>query len=173
LEEARRRQVEIDRPAVLEEMTAQRTQRGLLRQRELAAWLDENGTSGREYQTLALESRLARAGAALSPLTLARHVVAELKWSGEFAALARRARDKARLLADRQGEADPHDPRPGDLALVLWHFEARLGEPVPQDLDGYARALGLEGRRDLYRVLAREHVYSGLRQHVPKEDGSA
>lgn len=165
LEEARRGNVEIDRRALRDESSRHRERHGLLRRHDLAAWLEANGLGEREYEVLVRESRLAEAGAALAPEALARHVVAGLKWSGEFAALRRRALEKAGALAAAgYGEAGAGRAEARHLNLMVWYFERRRDEPVPHDLDAYARSLGLSTRQELYRVLEREYLYSRMRQ---------
>ena len=135
-----------------------------MRRRDLATWLEQNEITERQYEILTRDSRLARAGAELSPEALSRHVIAELKWSGEFAALNRRALDKEAVLA---GAPDPEPAGRAtvrQLNLVVWYFERRLGEPVPEDLDDHAQSLGFGSRQDLYRVLEREYLYCLMRQ---------
>jgi len=165
LADARRRNVEVDRRGLRDESARHRERHGLLRRHDLAAWLEANGIGEREYEVLLRESRLAEAGAALSHEALARHVVAELKWSGEFAALKRRALEKADALAAAgYDEAGAGGAEARHLNLVVWYFEQHEGEAVPEDLDAYAKSLGLETRQRLYRVIEREYLYSQMRQ---------
>lgn len=164
LDEARSRNVTVGRSELLDEISRHRTRHGLMRRRDLATWLEQNEITERQYEILTRDSRLARAGAELSPEALSRHVIAELKWSGEFAALNRRALDKEAVLA---GAPDPEPAGRAtarQLNLVVWYFEQRLGETVPEDLDDHAQSLGFGSRQDLYRVLEREYLYCLMRQ---------
>ena len=43
-------------------------------------------------------------------------------------------------------------------------FEQHGGEAVPEDLDAYAKSVGLETRQGLYRVIEREYLYSQMQQ---------
>lgn len=158
IEAARRRSAEVDRSKLVEEMSRHRTRNNLLRRRALDEWLDGNDLGEQEYELLLGESHLIETGATLSPDALARHLLAELKWAGEFAALKHRAIGKARIL-DAAGPAAGGTSPADRLKAVLWYFEERLGQAVPDDLDGYARSLGLEGRGELYRILEREYLY--------------
>lgn len=158
LDAARRRRTEVDRSALVEEMHRHRSQNRLLGRRELRDWLADNELDERDYEALLGESRLIEAGSALPPVPLARHLLAELKWSGEFAALKRRAIEKARVLDAAAPGANSSSPS-ARLKPVFWYFEERLGQAVPDDLDGHARSLGLEGRDELYRILEREYLY--------------
>ncbi len=77
-----------------------------------------------------------------------------LRLGGDYARLARRAEAKAAARA-----SSPPAPRPGTLELRLWHFERRLGRPMPQNVAGYARALGFAGTAEFDDALRREYVY--------------
>ena len=152
---ARRDGAEPDRRALAETMGRHRGENRLARRSDLAAWLDRNGLDEADYEALVTESHLAAAGSDLPPDALSRHLVAELKWTGTFAGLRDRAAAKARAL----GNGGPAPAGPERLRAVVWYFEERLGRAVPDDLDGHARTLGLEGRDELCRILEREYLY--------------
>lgn|GEM_PF-3876359 len=118
------------------------------------------------YEALVAESSRIEAGSALPPEALARHLLAELKWSGDFAALKRRATDKAQAVGVAAQDDSPAPPVE-NLKPVIWYFEERLGREIPDDLDAYTRAVGLPGRQELYRILRREYLYwrSGEDRH--------
>jgi hypothetical protein len=169
LEAARRRGTAVDRKALIEEMSRHRSRNRLLKRRELGEWLESNDLDERDYEALLGESRLIEAGAAQPPGSHTRHLLAELKWAGEFALLKHRAIDKARVL-DAVGPAAGVPSPAGHLKSVLWYFEERLGQVVPDDLDDYARSLGLEGREELYRILEREYLYCKSVQDAQERD---
>ncbi len=88
------------------------------------------------------------------------YLLDQLRASGDYARLAQRAQSKQRRLA----ETGMEDPSPADAgldadALMAWYFEERAGRPVPLDLRGYSRELGLENRLALERLAAREYCY--------------
>jgi hypothetical protein len=92
---------------------------------------------------------------------LDRRVVDELRATGDYARLARRAWHKQRLLA----EGGLESPRLADVgldapALLAWYFEQRLGRPAPADLGGYLAEVGLADREALEREALRELIYS-------------
>lgn len=173
LDEARRQRASIDRSELVDEMSRHRIRSRLTRRQDLTAWLDSNQIDERGYENLLRENRLVEAGSKLPPETLARHIIAELKWSGDFASLKRRALDKAKALADSgHVETDPGQAQSSHLNLVVWYFEQRLDRPIPEDLDLYARSVGLGTRQELYRVLEREYLYSRLQDDDLNADPS-
>jgi len=173
LDQARRQRASSTKSELVDEMSRHRTRNRLMRRQDLTVWLDSNQIDERDYETLLSENRMVEAGSELPPETLARHIVAELKWSGDFASLRRRALDKARVLGDA-GRVDngPGQARPNHLNLVVWHFEQRLDRAIPEDLDAYARSVGLGTRQELYRVLEREYLYSRLQDDDLNADPS-
>ena len=169
LEAARRRGAKFDRSALIDEMSRHRSLNHLMRRRDLGKWLEGNNLDERDYEALLGESHLIKAGSAMPPDSLARHLLAELKWTGEFSALMLRAIDKARVL-DAAGPDTAGSSPAARLKLVIWYFEERLGQAVPDDLDGYARSLGLEGRDELSRILEREYLYCQFVQDGQERD---
>ena len=169
LDEALRRGSNVDRSALVEEMTRHRSRNRLLQRRDLGKWLEDNDLDERDYEALLGESRLIEAGSALSPGSLSRHLLAELKLAGEFAALKHRALDKAQVLA----AADPAtgDRSPADrLKAVFWYFEQRLDQTVPDDLEAYSLSLGLESMDELFRILEREYLYCQSTSDGPERE---
>ena len=79
-----------------------------------------------------------------------------LRVDGHYEALARRAADKRARLA---GRPEPRY-RESELAALVEALCARRRIAVDGDLDLAARALGLAGRRELFRLLADEHHYA-------------
>jgi hypothetical protein len=173
LDQARRQRASCTKSELVDEMSRHRTRNRLMRRQDLTVWLDSNQIDERDYENLLSDNLMVEAGSELPPETLARHIVAELKWSGDFASLRRRALDKARVLGDAgRVEKGPGQARPNHLNLVVWHFEQRLDRAIPEDLDAYARSVGLGTRQELYRVLEREYLYSRLQEDDLKADPS-
>ncbi len=134
-----------------------RARLGLFRQADVARWCAENGLDPEDFARLAEdEARLAALDAALD-----RDLLDQLRLDGGYGRLLARARDKrAALAAGGREDSAPADCGLTSIALVAWHFETRLGRAIPEDLDSYVRRLGVAGRTDFYRALAREWLYS-------------
>lgn len=133
--------------------TAFRAARGLYDRGALDRWcaaagLDPAGFRRLMAEEAALEAMLAEEGPALAAAMLS-----ELRADGGWPALSARARDKQALAAPGGPAQQPLYP------LAQWFFEERLGREVPEDLDLFARRLGLPGRDALARILARELSY--------------
>ncbi len=148
-------------PAKLDEEVAEfRRVRGLHEPEALARWLDEQGLSPEGLFRLVRDGTLATRIQTLAAAELGRHVEDSLRESGDYAALAARARDKQAALAARGLD----NPSLGDSELPLpqlwrWYFEERLGRPVPDDLPAYARSLDLAGEGALLRAVLKEWQY--------------
>lgn len=131
-----------------------RAERGLYARAALEAWMVENGLDAAAMMRLVedearLDAVSARAGAALDAA-----LADELRLSGAWTRLARRAREKTAALSG-QGSA----PNPDPMALRLWFFQHRLGRPVPDDLAGFVRELGFATLADFDKALHREILY--------------
>jgi hypothetical protein len=116
--------------------------------------------AGRGYDGTSLLAGAARRrarqllAAQLPVALLERHILAELRASGDALALGRRAEQKRRALAETRLTR----PVPTDH-LIAWHFQ-RLGAPVPADLEAYARALDLPGPDAFHRSLLDEYLFA-------------
>ena len=142
-----------------------RTRLGLFRRSDLDRWCSENNLDATDFARLVdEETRLAEIEARLDP-HLGRDLLDQLRLDGTYSRFAARAAQKRAALADSGHEdADPAAAGPTPIALVAWHFEARLGRAMPDDLDSYVRRLGFTGRSDFYRALARERLYLTIRE---------
>jgi hypothetical protein len=144
-----------DQAARRRALAAMRKSRGLLRQRDVEDWcracdLDENGLSrlaGDEARLDALKHREAE-DATEQQLDL-------LRLEGGYGALKARAEQKEQALA---GLAEPVLDERSVAKLVSWHAMLHH-ERVPDDFDGYARALGFADAVDLSRALWREEKW--------------
>jgi hypothetical protein len=148
-------------PEALDEKVADfRRARGLHAPEALATWLAEQGLTPEGLFRLVRDRSLADRTQAFAEPELGRHLNDRLRESGDYAALAARARAKQEALAARGLD----NPSLGDCDLPLpdlwrWYFEERLGRRVPADLDAYARSLDLSGEEALLRAVLRERQY--------------
>ena len=132
-----------------------RKSRGLLRQRDVEVWcrardLDEDELSRLADDEARLDAlRYREAGDATGQqLDL-------LRLEGDYAALKAQAERKERALA---GLAEPVLDERAVATLVSWHAMLH-DERVPEDFEGYARALGFADAADLGRALWRERTW--------------
>ncbi|MGH6929050.1 MAG: hypothetical protein ACREEV_12095 [Dongiaceae bacterium] len=134
---------------------------GLLRRADVERWCAENGLDPAQFARLTEdEARLSAADATLAP-ALKSDLLDEIRLDGSYARYRDRARDKRSYLVSRgQDEVGPTDCGLTPIALVAWHFERRVGRPIPDDVAWYARRLGLTRTADFYRALTREWLYS-------------
>jgi hypothetical protein len=92
--------------------------------------------------------------------------------SGAYERLANRARHKADAL--RHLWPDDSDVPlvfgPDAMQVRMWFFEHRLGRPMPDDFEEFARRLGLSSASEFDRALRREWMYS--RQEVRPDSTS-
>ncbi len=160
LEVARLHGLALPPEALAEKVEDFRRVRGLHEPEALAAWLAAQGLTPEGLFRLVRDGSLAGRTQAFAAPDLGRHLHDRLRESGDYAALAARARDKQKALAARGLD----NPSLEDCDLPLpdlwrWYFEERLLRPVPDDLDAYARSLDLAGEEALLRVALRERQY--------------
>lgn len=90
-----------------------------------------------------------------------------LRIQGIYPALSVRARRKSAVLT---GSSTPQPPAP---QLLQWYFENHRNQPVPLDVDAYARRLGLEDDKGFLNLISREYQYlneSRVDNIVPTSD---
>lgn len=130
-----------------------------------SAWLDEQGLDQEAFfHMMRREARL-RWVEAVSEPELRRHLADQLRAMGCHGRLHARAVAKRDALereglraADLAGAGDGDGD--DDASLLRWYFEARLGRPVPEDLEGYAERLGFGHPAALLRALRIERWYA-------------
>ncbi|MGF1624692.1 MAG: TfuA-like protein, partial [Alphaproteobacteria bacterium] len=143
----------VDRAAIRAAFARFRTERGLFSRAALDDWIAGNGLDETAFE------RLIAAEANIE--TLARDIdlqpfmLDELRVRGRFGPLRARARAKQDAVAGSAGV-----PAMPLRLLAEWFFESRLQGEVPDDLDGFAREIGLDGREELARILTHELVYT-------------
>ncbi len=159
--EADRRRLTVDRAALSDAINRFRTKHQLFTRTALDRWVAQNDIDPRSFELLmADEARLEALSSSVEP-ALDGQLLAELRLSGEFPRLAERARSKQRILT----ELGLENPEPRDVGATLvelraWYFESRLGRPMPDDVDHFARELGFTSRTEFDRALVREYLYA-------------
>ena len=157
---ADRRGLKVERPAVKDALGRLRGAFGLYRRAELDRWMAANDLTVAEIERLMEDEARLEAAAPLLEPALDRPLLDHLRVSGAYQRLADRAKRKQAAIKD----LGLSDPEPVDLGLTpivlaLWYFEKRLGQAMPDDLDAFSRALGLAGRAEFYRLIAREYLF--------------
>ena len=161
--QARRQGISADQAVLRDEMNIHRTNSGLLRRKQLIQWLIENDLSEAAYEHFLGEGWLAKTAVQLSSQQLDGHILAELKVSDRYQALKQRAQAKRQMVpGGSQAAGSPVTDGISDLKLLDWYFEQCLDLPVPEDVDAYARSIGLASRSELCRLLHCEREYLSM-----------
>lgn len=154
---ARREGLNVSPQATRATLARVRGAHGLFTRAELDAWLERNHLDAGSLEALIEDQARADALAGSWGPALERDLLDELRLAGTYERLAARARQKKQALATNDVADDGSAPSPA--ALRLWFFEQHLGRPVPDDLDGYLRDLGIESSADFDSALRREWLY--------------
>lgn len=155
-DEAHRINHQPGRDDLVELVAAHRAQARLPRQADLVKWLEKNDLAPQDYESmLADQSRLLAVTAARAD-TLDPTILANLRQTGDYPDLRDRVQRKAAELADQPARKGPSLDR---LQVLIWYFETRLDQPVPDDLESYARSLGLAGRDAFYELIEAEFLF--------------
>ncbi|WP_421997530.1 TfuA-like protein [Roseovarius confluentis] len=155
IEDAERRGARADRETLRAVMDRHRRLNNLSRRDAVLDWLEANDLDETCYEALLAEAALIEDTRAARSSGLDGHIMSELRWSGAYSELKARAEAKARAIVENGAQASPDR-----LRLLVWFFETRLGRPVPDDPDAFARSLGLDGRDELIALIAREFLYN-------------
>ena len=170
--QARRQGITADQAVLRDEMDIHRRKHGLLRRKQLIDWLGENDLDEATYEQFLREGWLARIAIDMSARQLDGHILAELKAADAYRALQQRADAKRQVLSGDTGTTDnPAGDGISDLHVLDWYFEQCLGQAVPDDLDAYARAIGLASRAELCRLLRNEREYLSMTGGQDLHDG--
>ncbi len=154
-EEAKRSGYSPDRNDLMQQMTLHRSQARLARHADLLQWFEENDMTLPQYETWLADQNHTEAAIAQRRDHLDAALLDELRRTGDYAAFRDRAADKARVLETR---TTPDDPT-RHIRMLIWYFETRLDQAVPDDLESYATALGLDGRDALIELIETEFLY--------------
>ena len=84
-------------------------------------------------------------------------LIARLRLSGDYPALARRAREKLAVLARFPANTM------ADAQLLFWHFRQQRKQDIPENIASYASDLGLHDETQLIELLRREHLFLSKR----------
>jgi hypothetical protein len=94
---------------------------------------------------------------------LDRHVVDELRFTGDYPRLSRRAVHKQQVLASHGlAEPSPSDAGIGESELLTWYFARAFGISVPLDLEAFLPEIGVPSVGALRQEALREYLYAQL-----------
>lgn len=85
-------------------------------------------------------------------VAISRQVPHVLRLQGDLHKVLERARAKRAVVASSQRAT--HEP-----GLIAWYFRERLRQPMPEDVDAYARGLGLASASALESAISRERLF--------------
>jgi hypothetical protein len=137
-----------------------RRERGLFETSQFDEWIAAQEVD--DVDSYFRNEALFRRGAAGSEAEVVPHVVDFLRATGEYEAIAQRARSKRRALAAHGVEqAGVKDAGISEDALWRWFFKVHLGNSMPSNLAAYARA-EQTSEADLLSAIAAEYCYSVL-----------
>jgi len=129
--------------------------------KSLERWLDQNHLDREELRRWMEDEVRLRWVEDFAELEVSTHLLNHLRKTGHFSGLAARAIDKDRGLRS-MGLQNPAVADTGKTQeeLLRWYFESRLGDPVPEDVGGFARRAGFENEDAFLLALVREFCYS-------------
>ncbi|WP_282119447.1 TfuA-like protein [Ruegeria atlantica] len=153
-EEAAEQDRQPDRDALIRQMTDHRAMAGLSHKTHLMEWLTANDLKLAEYEDILADAARIDAAVAARLTQLEGPLLAELKRTGKYTDLRERAaaKEKAAIVNGHPSGADR-------LRMVVWYFETRLDQDVPDNLDSYATSLGLSGRAELGELIEAEYLF--------------
>jgi len=145
---------------VSQAITAFRERYSLFSRVELDRWLEQHHLDAQSFEQLiandlAIEECLIDGSAEIG-----RHLLDQLRLDGRYQQLAERAIAKQSLL-DKIGQTKPDiaDFSLSPPQLRAWYFEQRRRQPIPEDLERYARGIGFKDRQSFDQALRREYLY--------------
>jgi hypothetical protein len=158
--DARERGLEVSDEALVEATVKYRRARELHDTGTLLSWMDANELApGGFIALMEAEARVEWLTRTTRDDALAL-LVDELRATGAFAGLCRRAAEKAAWLEQAGlGLVSLEELGIGERDLFAWHF-GRLGEEVPTDLSAYARATGFDEVEAFRRAVARDYLFA-------------
>lgn len=164
LRDARQYDIEIGRETLRTRINRLRTEQRLFSRKALDAFLEQSSIDAGSFERLIEDEARVEALVGKCAHRLDAQRLAHLRASGAYAKLLERACDKQQTLrASGCEDSEPLDLGLLPTQLVAWYFK-RLGRPIPDDIDACVRDLGLDGREAFYRLIAREYVYSSIKQ---------
>ncbi|HET9974687.1 MAG TPA: TfuA-like protein [Streptosporangiaceae bacterium] len=150
---ARREGVTVDRAWLDGAVAEFRTSRDLGQDTELTRFLADSELSAGDLERLIATNEMVRWACGQAEAGALDGFLADLRLSGRYPGLARRARAKLGCDATLGAPAE-------EQAAVQWYFAERRGTAVPDDLAGYARSCGF-GDEQAFRTAVRlEYRYA-------------
>ncbi len=133
---------------------------GLFSRADLDQWIEQHHLDRESFEQLMIEEAALQNHLALDQDQLGKQLLDQLRLDGRYDAFAKRAKAKQACL-DAIGKSDPGSedvPLPPP-ALRAWFFEHQRREPIPTDIDDYARRIGFKNRESFDRALRLEYLY--------------
>ena len=141
-------------------ITLFRSERGLLMKTQLDNWLIEN-----DLDMIGLEN-LIRSDLMLAQFcrscgdSLNDHLLAELRLTGAYSELAKRARCKNKLLEKTaDSNLDRGKANIGAMQLRMQFFQTHFEQQIPDDLNNFLHKIGFNAIEEFDRMLARENIF--------------
>ncbi|MBA2743600.1 MAG: hypothetical protein H0U43_04700 [Chthoniobacterales bacterium] len=143
-----------------------RQERDLAAAAQLEQWINDNGLSHDDFDTLMRDEARVSSVRKLAQAASVTFLPDQLRLSGDYPRLLARAEAKERLL-ESFGLKHPC-LKNADLTenqLLRWYFEDVLGQSVPQD-NSYSRNLGFASPDAFRRALLKEYLYRLLKDQT-------
>lgn len=150
---ARREGAAIDRDRLDDALAEFRTSRNLEQEADLSRFLADCDLSAEDFERLIGTNEMVRWACGQAEPGALGEFVADLRLSGQYPELARRARVKLGY------EATPGDPAAEQAAqaAVRWYFADRRGTAPPDDLAAYARSCGFADEQAFLTAVRHEY----------------
>ncbi|MEW2915881.1 TfuA-like protein [Ruegeria sp. ANG10] len=152
-EDAFRRDRTPARADLVRQMDGHRAATGLSRRSDLMAWIEANDLNPESYEAMLADAARIDAAVASRASYLDTQLLSELRRAGQYTQLRDRAANKGQSAIPAGASGVDR------LRVLMWYFESRLDQEVPDDLDSYAVALGLAGRDAFYDLIEAEFLY--------------
>jgi hypothetical protein len=131
---------------------------GLFARADLDRWMELNDLDAASMESLVANEKVLKDMRDRSRAGIEPYILDELRLNGAYEHLAERARKKSDALGG--SEAGRAATGAGSRAsLRLWYFEKRIRQPMPDDLQEFARRLGFAHAADFDAALQRERLY--------------
>ena len=160
IREADRLGLNITNEARGEAQMAFQRERGLQGAPKLEQWMKENGLDHNDFEALRVDEARVRTVHERVRLMSSSRMPDQLRLSGDYPRLLKRAAQKQRLL-ESFGFKNLSLEKAGvtEEELLRWYFDQILGRPAPADITSYGERLGFAHPHAFRRALLREYVY--------------
>src|SRR4029453_7939139 len=140
--------------------TVFRRERGLVDNASIKRWMNDNDLKDHQFDALMMEEARVKWVQERAQLVSTSCLPEQLRLSGEYPRLVKRAVAKDRLL-ESVGLKNPclESANLTEKQLLHWYFEKLLDQPVPDDVNSYAHNLGFASTDAFRRVLIKEYLY--------------